>query len=209
MTANLTKDEAYARLGTITRDLHEALNVLGDYQLHDILLEIPNARDRLSHVGKMTEDAANKVLNLVDAAKPLCDELSAQSKELARRFALAGQSPEFNLGQAHAKFLECGIFAQQAAHFAQGQGASLTDIMMSQDFQDLSGQVIKKVINIINLTELQLVELLVDSAPNPVKSEFTRQVAPAAKEQDWHGPQTAKSALAQSDVDNLLASLGF
>jgi chemotaxis protein CheZ len=78
--------------------------------------------------------------------------------------------------------------------------------MMAQDFQDLSGQVIKKVIDIINRTELQLVQLLVDSAPNQSPkeaAEFTGET------HQLQGPQAADAALAQGDVDDLLASLGF
>ena len=73
MSEAISKEEAYKRLGSITREMHEALSVLGGTQLHDIVDEMPNARDRLAHVGKMTEEAANKVLNLVDAAKPECE----------------------------------------------------------------------------------------------------------------------------------------
>ena len=80
--------------------------------------------------------------------------------------------------------------------------------MMAQDFQDLSGQVIKKVIDIITKTELQLVQLLVESAPS--KEQEPVSEAPATV--DTHvlqGPQTADTALKQDDVDDLLASLGF
>ena len=82
--------------------------------------------------------------------------------------------------------------------------------MMAQDFQDLSGQVIQKVIDIITRTELQLVQLLVDSSPEQASPEKEQVLASATV--DTHvldGPQTADKALQQSDVDDLLASLGF
>ena len=76
MSTPLSKDEAFARLGAITREMHEAFSVLGgSNDLHNVVEEFPNARERLAHVGKMTENAANTVLNLVDAAKPECDDL--------------------------------------------------------------------------------------------------------------------------------------
>ena len=81
---------------------------------------------------------------------------------------------------------------------------------MAQDFQDLSGQVIKKVIDIITRTEMQLVQLLVDSAPPAEKP--TSKIAEGEVTVDNHvleGPQTAEAALKQDDVDDLLASLGF
>ena len=81
MTKPITKEEAFARLGSITREMHEAFSVLGGgTNLHDVVGEFPNARERLTHVGMMTEKAANTVLNLVDAAKPECDDLSKRGE---------------------------------------------------------------------------------------------------------------------------------
>jgi chemotaxis protein CheZ len=84
--------------------------------------------------------------------------------------------------------------------------------MMAQDFQDLSGQVIKKVIDIITRTELQLVQLLIDSSPEPQAVTAAAPLEPEPITVDNHvleGPQTAENALKQDDVDDLLASLGF
>jgi chemotaxis protein CheZ len=102
----------------------------------------------------------------------------------------------------------CGKFAQGTSKFAEQQSEVLSDIMMAQDFQDLSGQVIQKVIDIITRTELQLVQLLVDSSPEPAAVVASTEEATV----DTHvleGPQTADKALQQTDVDDLLASLGF
>jgi chemotaxis protein CheZ len=170
--------------------------------LQSLVEEIPNARDRLAYVGKMTEDAANKVLSLVETAKPGCDALAAQGVALER--ALSGAP--LNAEQTPGLLADCRQFAGQAAAFAEGQGAVLDDIMMTQSFQDLSGQVIKKVIDIITRTERQLVTLLIESAPAAASG------AQAATNVDTHkleGPQTAEKALQQNDVDDLLASLGF
>jgi chemotaxis protein CheZ len=88
--------------------------------------------------------------------------------------------------------------------------------MMAQDFQDLSGQVIKKVIDIITRTELQLVQLLMESAPESLASAAAEVATTSSSAEpvtvDNHkleGPQTAGTALQQGDVDDLLASLGF
>jgi chemotaxis protein CheZ len=203
----LTKEEAFARLGSITREMHEALSVLGgNNQLHDIVGEMPNARDRLAHVGKMTEEAANKVLNLVDAAKPECDDLAKRGVELSQSLTRMAAAEELNVERARALMSVCGKFAERTAKFAENQANVLSDIMMAQDFQDLSGQVIKKVIDIISRTENQLVQLLVDSSP---KVEAREEVAFTGETHQLQGPQVAASALAQDDVDDLLASMGF
>ena len=206
MSAPLTKEEAYARLGSITREMHEALSVLGGNQLHAIVEEIPNARDRLAHVGKMTEDAANKVLTLVETAKPKCDDLSTRGEELGKSLARMAAAEDLTVERARGLMLVCGKFAERTATFAGIQAEVLSDIMMSQDFQDLSGQVIKKVIDIITRTEMQLVQLLLDSSPDQAKAAaevFTGET------HQLQGPQTADTALKQDDVDDLLASMGF
>ena len=202
----ITKEEAFARLGSITREMHEALSVLGGNQLHNIVDEMPNARDRLAHVGKMTEEAANKVLNLVDAAKPECDDLSKRGVELGQSLSRMAAAEELNVERARALMGVCGKFADRTAKFAENQASVLSDIMMAQDFQDLSGQVIKKVIDIISRTEIQLVQLLVDSSPKP---EVTEEATFTGETHQLQGPQDAAAALAQNDVDDLLASMGF
>ena len=211
MSLTLTKEEAYARLGSITREMHEALTVLGGTQLHSIVEEIPNARDRLAYVGKMTEDAANKVLNLVDEAKPKCDDLSNRGVELAQNLTKFAAADDMSVERAKGLMVACGKFADSTAKFASEQSSVLSDIMMAQDFQDLSGQVIKKVIDIITRTEMQLVQLLLDSSPEPVATATPadNNVEKTVDNHVLEGPQTAENALKQDDVDDLLASLGF
>ena len=210
MSTPLSKEDAFARLGAITREMHEALTVLGNNNLQKIVQEIPNARDRLAYVGKMTEDAANKVLTLVETAKPECDELSTRGDQLGESLSRLAANPAMSVDRARGMMLTCGKFAQSTARFAEQQSGVLSDIMMAQDFQDLSGQVIQKVIDIITRTELQLVQLLVDSSPDAVLAEAEAPKTPVTVDtHELDGPQTADKALQQTDVDDLLASLGF
>jgi chemotaxis protein CheZ len=209
MSTPLTKEEAFARLGSITREMHEALTVLGGNQLHAIVEEIPNARDRLAYVGKMTEDAANKVLTLVETAKPQCDDLSSRGAELSQSLSRMAASGDMSVDRARGLLTVCGKFADSTAKFAGDQGAVLSDIMMAQDFQDLSGQVIKKVIDIITRTEMQLVQLLLDSSPQVVEPVAADQAVATVDNHVLEGPRTDGTALKQDDVDDLLASLGF
>lgn len=211
MSNPISKEEAYARLGAITREMHEALTILGGNQLNSIVAEIPDARDRLAYVGKMTEDAANKVLTLVETAKPECDDLSSRGVELSESLARMAADPTMTVDKARGLLTVCSKFAGQSARFAEGQANALSDIMMAQDFQDLSGQVIKKVIDIINRTEMQLVHLLIDSAPESANAGVQEVLRGPASVDDHvlEGPQLAEKALQQSDVDDLLASLGF
>ncbi len=224
MTTSLSKEDAFSRLGTITREMHEAMSALGGHQIKSIVDETPDARDRLAYIGKMTEDAANKVLNLVDEAKPACDDLAKRGHELAQSLAKMAKAEDLTLERARAMMVVCGKFADRSADFAHSQASALSDIMMAQDFQDLSGQVIKKVIDIITRTEVQLVRLLLESAPKDIADAAAATVlgttadgsplpdAATAANVDTHtlkGPQTADKAMQQNDVDDLLASLGF
>ena len=150
----LSKDEAFEKLGHITRQLHQAMTELGiDVQLHQIAHEIPDARDRLSYVGQMTETAAHKVLGLVEEARPGCAHLAehaqGQQRDLTRLLAEHGDAAtNVRDGLRHAN-----DFAGAVIKGAAEQESALSAIMMTQDFQDLSGQVIKKVIDIISRTE--------------------------------------------------------
>jgi chemotaxis protein CheZ len=198
----LDADEAFARLGLITRQLHQAMAELGyDAHLHRIAREIPDARERLTYVGKMTEDAAHKVLGLVDDARPAC--LSLRDEGRAHQAALAALPTDGLAGPVAARLTAARDFAARAEAVATRQAEVLGEIMLAQDFQDLSGQVIKKAIDIISRTETQLLQLLSQSAPQHLA------VAAAAANEQLQGPQTPEKALKQDDVDDLLSSLGF
>jgi chemotaxis protein CheZ len=200
----LSRDEAFDKLGQITRQLHQAMTELGvDVHLHRIAHEIPDARDRLSYVGQMTETAAHKVLGLVEQARPGCAHLGehalGQRRDLARIIADTA-APEAQLRES---LRQADQFAGAVVSQAAAQESVLGEIMMTQDFQDLSGQVIKKVIDIISRTESQLLQLLTQTAPEHIAA------AAAASSEHLQGPQTPDKALKQDDVDDLLASMGF
>ena len=191
MTTTPFADDTRAQLGAIVRQLHDALHQLGyATALQQVVQEIPDARERLCYVGQMTERAAHKVLTLVDEAKPPCRELETAGLALLTQDTT---SPDPLLD-----------FARKSITLAQAQQDVLNNIMLAQDFQDLSGQVILKVVNIISRTEEQLCELLLHSTPAAADDDAA---PPAGSE--LAGPQVPDKALAQDDVDDLLASLGF
>jgi chemotaxis protein CheZ len=201
--AGISPEEAFERLGRITRQLHEAISELGfDQSLSAITQEIPDARDRLSHVGQMTEAAANKVLNLIDAAQPQCQTFKSESQSMADTVSQLRARGTVHNEEVGDVLATCEMFSNEAVQFSKNQMSVLSDIMMAQDFQDLSGQIIKKVIGIISQTEQQLMNLLVHSAPAHAEAVTSGK----AKLQ---GPQVPEKALQQNDVDDLLASFGF
>jgi len=194
--------DALDDLDALVRRLGATLSELGwDVALHQLADELPDARDRLAYVGKMTEDAAMKVLNMVDSAQPACHSAANEALSLAERLDGVGQHADLGVGEARAALAEAAAALRHQAALQKTHNGVLTDIMMAQDFQDLSGQVIKKVVLIIGHAEQQLRQMLAQSegreAPDPLPSS---QLA---------GPQVPDKAVAQGDVDDLLASLGF
>jgi chemotaxis protein CheZ len=195
------------RVGHLTRVLHDSLQALGlDRVLVRAAEEFPDARDRLDYVARMTEQAAQKVLNATDEAIPLQDEMIVGANELESDWAATLAQPF-----SEERYREMAVATMQWAKLARHTGdvskQHLMDIMMAQDFQDLTGQVIKKVIALAHDMETQLVQLLLDYAPQEMK-------APEVKKADGllNGPQvtaSADSVSSQGQVDDLLESLGF
>jgi chemotaxis protein CheZ len=199
-------EEFLTRIGHMTRALHENLRGLGlDKLIEKAAEDIPDARDRLDYVARLSETAAQKVLNATDEAGPLQDRISSDAKELsgAWQALLDGQGA----GDADWRALAQRTVATLAAT-TDATGATkghLMDIMMAQDFQDLTGQVIKRVTAIAQNLEKQLVQTLIDFAPEQLKKEIDSGLL--------NGPQIDKAkdgvVADQGQVDDLLDSLGF
>ncbi len=188
----------------LTRSLHEALHGLGAHHvLTSVAQEIPDARERLLYVGQLTEDAANKVLSTIEQGQPECDAMAERGREIAETLRQRAEG-ELSPVMCKAMMKQCADYAERAAAFAQAQNALLTEIMMTQSFQDLSGQVIKKVVDIISRTETQLLTVLKDT--DTAHPELAEAEAHLHK---LEGPQVPDKALQQDDVDALLASLDF
>jgi chemotaxis protein CheZ len=198
-------NEMYERLGGIVRLLHDSLRELGyDKALTQASTQIMDAQDRLEYVASLTEQAANKVLNTLDDGMPAQDMLSKKSKEMETRWSdlFAGK---LSIDEFKALAGDSKAFAQTVSEATEAEKARLLEIMMAQDFQDITGQLIKKVVAITKTVENELAELLRDNAPPQVREKL------AAKEQEtiMSGPSLPVVALNQDSVDDLLADLGF
>lgn len=195
-----------ARVGHITRALHDSLRELGiDKALEKATMEIPDVRERLNYVAKMTEQAAQRVLNATDTAIPMQERIDAGADEI-----LNGWKATFDAPFSEANYRDMATMTMQClADMRNDTSATkqqLLDIMMAQDFQDLTGQVIRKVTDLAHNLERQLVQLLIDYAPTEIKRETGSGLL--------NGPQinpAGKSDVVadQSQVDDLLDSLGF
>lgn len=197
--------DMYQRLGEITRQLHDALNQLGYTPvIKGAVEELPDARSRLQYIARLTGEAAEKVLNRVDEAKAEQDQVIAHSKQLIDTL---GRVP--GLKWAMPELADWSEKIQQSAHRTDHH---LTEIMMAQDFHDLTGQVIKRVVTLAATIEEQLLQLLLQAAPQHTAQDAGKPTpAPAeALSGPVVDPEGRTDVVTnQAQVDDLLASLGF
>ncbi len=200
----------YERLGGIVRLLHDSLRELGyDKALTEASSQIVDAQDRLEYVASLTEQAANKVLNTLDDGMPAQDLLSRQAKDMENRWDDLF-SGKLSIDQFKALAGDSKQFAQLVSEATEAEKARLLEIMMAQDFQDITGQLIKKVVVITKTVENELTQLLKDSAPPDVKEKLAQKQAAQEQPQPlMSGPSVPSAALDQDSVDDLLADLGF
>jgi chemotaxis protein CheZ len=200
-------DDMLERIGHLTRSLHENLQALGlDNLITRVANDMPDARERLNYVARMTEQAAQRVLNATDAALPLQQKIVSDASGIAGEWQAALAAP-FSEAAYRALAVRTEACMAQTRIHANETREHLLAIMMAQDFQDLTGQVIKKITVLAHEMEQQLVQLLVDYAPAQAERE---------KKDDGllNGPQINPNGKAdvvsgQAQVDDLLESLGF
>ncbi|MCE4554835.1 protein phosphatase CheZ [Pelomonas sp. P8] len=195
----LVSPEVFQQLGTITRTLHDTMQRLGVMPKLQVATDgLPDARSRLNYIATKTAAAAEKVLNSVDQAKAEHAGISAATRDLAA--ALVSDPVRAVSSGAVMNFVK-DVEAR-----TQSIDSHLTDIMLAQDFHDLTGQVVAKVVTLANDLEDSLVKLLVQVVP----PEQREKVDPNILQGPVVNPEGRTDVVAdQSEVDDLLASLGF
>jgi chemotaxis protein CheZ len=207
--SNASGDEAhdvFRRVGSLTRKLHDALRELGyDKSVEQAVNALPDARARLNYIADLTGKAAEKVLSAVEESQKLNDSVAERAARLDAQWDRLYNN-EMSLEEFKAHAQENRDFVKEMNQCSGKLGGHLTDIMMAQDFHDLTGQVVNRIGNMAQGLEEQLVQLLLDTTPPDQRKQV--------EETFLNGPAINAQGRTdvcnnQSQVDDLLESLGF
>jgi chemotaxis protein CheZ len=207
----------FREIGKLTRELHDALN---GFQLDSKISslaehDIPDAKERLSYVITMTEQAAHRTLTAVEESLPIASELQNCARDLSEKWTRFRRK-DMDVNEFRELVPEIDGFLELTCGHASKLNSSLSDVMMAQDFQDITGQIIRRVINLVKDVEDNLVGLIRISGQRmtPAEKSATKSGSLSDELSRGIGPQVpgldhADVVHSQDDVDDLLSSLGF
>lgn len=212
--------ELFSEVGKLTRQLHDSLN---NFQVDPRIVnmaneDIPDAQTRLSYVIETTEEAANKTMDLVDSCMPIAEKLQNGISDLVPEWNKL-MARKLELGEFNKLVKQIDVFFKDGAEGSAKLSGLLTEVLLAQGYQDITGQVIKRVIELVKEVEDNLVYMLTMFGGVEVKEieETTEKSNKSGNQADMivaEGPiMDADSredvASDQDDVDDLLSSLGF
>ncbi|WP_448247482.1 protein phosphatase CheZ [Thalassotalea agariperforans] len=208
----------FAEIGKLTRQLHDSLmNFQLDSRLNDLATaDIPDAKERLNYVISRTEDAANKTMDAVESIFPVVDKIQEQVTKVMPQWQSLMRN-EIDLPGFKGLCHDLDAFIVTTNAETKHMHSLMTDVLMAQDFQDLTGQVIRKVIDLVREVEDSLINMLtafgISQGDTPDGSSKTKS-APKVGDNLVEGPIVNKEerddvVADQDDVDDLLSSLGF
>lgn len=209
----------FHELGKLTRDLHDTLSSFQiDSKLSSMTeTDIPDAKERLNHVITLTENSADKTLTSVEATLPIADELKSKSLELQEKWARF-KSRDMDANEFRKLSHEIEDFFSWLNGSTPQLQSNLNDILMAQDFQDLTGQIIRRVITLVQEVEDGLVDLVrITGERMGHKPNQQKEAAKDGPDIEARGPvvpgvddkKDTEVVSSQDDVDDLLSSLGF
>ncbi len=199
-------DSMFSQIGHLTRKLHDTLRQLGyDKALEKAVETMPDTRDRLSYIAVMTEQAAERALTATEIAQPLQEKLESGATALGAKWQQLLDN-RLSIDEFKQLVAQTRDYLHEVPQHTKATNAQLLEIMMAQDFQDLTGQVIKKVIDMAQQMERDMLQLLLAATPPEKKNEVDASLL--------NGPVINPAGRTdivtdQAQVDDLLESLGF
>jgi len=210
---NPINSELFAEIGKLTRQLHDSLmNFQIDSRLNDLATaDIPDAKERLNYVISRTEEAANKTMDAVESIFPVVETIQHQIRTVNPLWHKLMHN-DLEVGDFKGLCQDIDVLLRTTERESSRMHALMTDVLMAQDFQDLTGQVIRKVIDLVREVEDSLINML--TAFGIDSDEAKKHAKPSVGENLVEGPIVNKEerddvVADQDDVDDLLSSLGF
>ena len=210
--AGFSDNLLFQEVGRLTRELHNAINGFAmDASLIDIAEnEIPDAAERLRYVITTTEQAANTTLGAVEDSLPLADSLRSDARHLADQWERFN-SRQLSVDDFRELSHELSQFLSVTQANSEALHNKLSEVLMAQSYQDITGQIIRKVIDLVKDVEGKLVELVRISGG---RGKCAEQGETGAADTSVQGPvvpgvDKGDVVANQDDVDDLLSSLGF
>jgi len=187
-----TESSLFKEVGKITRKLHDSLEEFKtavdsglDRLTND---DVPNAVDKLEFVISKTEDAANKTMGVVERYFEESDEFSRRIRKVS------GNKDDI----------------EYLKSFKDSLDSDMTDIITAQQFQDITGQTIRKVIDLVHKVEVELVQLITNfGMPMKIDSEKVLLKAHSVQNDTADIVRHGVEKVTQSDVESLLQDYGF
>ncbi len=206
----LRESALYQELGMLTREIHDSINAFGnDERIAELAQEtIPDAKERLNFIVTKTDEAAHRTMEGAEAAMLSMDGLSEKASLLQERWSRL-RNRELSKDEFITLNEDIDEFLSSFGDGAQDINSKMTDIMLAQDYQDITGQMIKQVVAMVQEVEEKLVRLVTISGALNVESKSEVSSAEIAEGPQLPTADKSKVATSQDDVDDLLASLGF
>ena len=213
LVSNAREDVLFREVGKMTRQLHNSLESFRQDSRIDALAEheIPDARARLSYVIEMTQQSADRTLNAVEETLPMADHIAERAAKLSETWKKFRRR-ELSVDQFRDLSASIEQFLGDIEHESSVMKNNLTEVLMAQDFQDLTGQIIKRVITLVEEVEGNLVELIRLTGMQQVTEQKAQHDAIEAEGPQVPGTSSTKAVdvvNGQDEVDDLLSSLGF
>jgi len=216
---NETRDKTlYQEVGRLTRTLHESIRNFhidtANAATNEEASKIEDASDRLAYVVDLTNKAANKTLDLVEETMPYASGISTEAKQLKDDWSRL-QRKEMKPDEFRQLTTKMGAFLGKLSKDSDKVYSNLSAILLAQDFQDLTGQVINRVTTLVKDVEENLVKLVTMAGKvDQMTGNAQQTIEQKETNMQGEGPQIHATTQddvvsGQDDVDDLLSSLGF
>ena len=206
--------ELFAEVGKLTRQLHDSLNSFQlDGRISDLAKDdIPDAQSRLTYVLETTEQAANKTMDAVETSMPIAEQINQQISAILPEWKKL-MTRQLQLGEFKTLCYDLDKLLEDSSAESAKLTELLTEVLMAQGYQDLTGQVIRRVIELVKEVEDSLVHMLTVFG-EPEVNEKTNKSENESDKVKAEGPiidaeERDDVVKGQDDVDDLLSSLGF